>query len=96
MAGRGDSDLKLGHHGAGDDCMTKMVRYGSGGALAGLQRRGFNWNTPCMSAGCSLPSGAAIGTVQGCFIKQVPGSTTLMLVRALKLILDRTVLIGES
>ena len=44
MAGSGGSDLKLGHHGAGDDCMTKMVRYGSGGALAGLQRSGSNWN----------------------------------------------------
>ena len=37
MAGGSDSELKLGHHGAGDDCMTQMVQYGGKGALAGLQ-----------------------------------------------------------
>jgi len=35
------------------------------------------------------------GTVEGCFIKQVPSSTTPMMIRALGVIVSRSVLVGE-
>jgi len=31
----GQSELDLGHKGAGDDCMAQMVKYGGGAAVAG-------------------------------------------------------------
>ena len=40
-------------------------------------------------------SGAAYGTVEGCFLKPVKGSTTPMIFRALQVIVSRAVLIGK-
>ena len=31
----GEETLNLGHHGAGDDCITKVVTYGGNSALIG-------------------------------------------------------------
>ena len=33
--GRGEEELVVGHNGAGDDCITKVVTYGRNSALAG-------------------------------------------------------------
>jgi len=45
---------------------------------------------------CSLiVAGAVYGTVEGCFIKQVPSSTTPMMIRALGVIVSRSVLVGK-
>ena len=32
---RGEEELVVGHNGAGDDCITKVVTYGRNSALAG-------------------------------------------------------------
>ena len=32
---RGEEELNLGHGGAGDDCISKVVTYGRNSALAG-------------------------------------------------------------
>lgn len=42
-----------------------------------------------------IVAGAVYGTVEGCFIKQVPSSTTPMMIRALGVIVSRSVLVGE-
>ncbi len=39
-------------------------------------------------------AGALIGSVEGCFLKPVPGSTMPMLFRALRVIASRSVLLG--
>lgn len=44
---RGEEELDLGHHGAGDDCITKVVTYGGNSALIGKAAfllMSFNWN----------------------------------------------------
>ena len=40
-------------------------------------------------------AGAAYGTVEGCFLKQVPNSNVPMFIRSLRVIAGRSVLIGE-
>ena len=40
-------------------------------------------------------AGAAYGTVEGCFINQVPNSTMPMMMRAFGVIVSRSVLVGE-
>lgn len=45
--------------------------------------------------GGGATAGAAYGTVEGCFLKPVKGSTTPMIFRAFQVIASRAVLIGE-
>ena len=37
----GEEELNLGHHGAGDDCITKVITYGGSSVLIG---KSFNIN----------------------------------------------------
>ena len=104
LSSQQNKTLLTGHEGAGSDCLGKTIDYGWKGLLIGglrkaikRYRRGyyvtvlFFWGISCAPL---VPPGGSVGTVEGCFINPVPGSTTPMLVRALGLIVGRAALGG--
>ena len=103
LSSQQDKTLLTGHEGAGSDCLGKTIDYGWKGLLIGRlrkaikrYRRGYHVTVLGRDICCAplvLPGGS-VGTVEGCFINPVPGSTTPMLVRALGLIVGRAALGG--
>ena len=104
LSSQQNKTLLTGHEGAGSDCLGKTIDYGWKGLLIGGLRKaikryrlGYHVTVLC-SGGIScaplVPPGGSVGTVEGCFINPVPGSTTPMLVRALGLIVGRAALGG--
>ena len=89
-----EEPLLTGHEGAGGDCLGKALNWSWKGIKIGTLelltecRRGDLKLAPCHA-------GAIFGSVEGCFLFPIPGSTTPMLFRCLRVIAGRTALGGR-
>jgi hypothetical protein len=90
----GNSELVLGHEGAGDDCIGKIIDHTGRSFLAGESSRASQSSVRYLEYLCCF-SGGAIGATEGCFLNPVPGNSSPMIFRCLKLMLQRSILFGN-
>lgn len=92
MAEDNGKELDVGHDGAGDDCIGKVIDKTGKFFLAGtfVRLAGFD--------GCALFRfcvGGAFGATEGCFLTPIAGNTSPMIFRCLALMMQRSILIGK-
>ena len=87
-------ELNLGHNGIGDGCVEKVINYSGKFFIAGEQHMVL----PRPAVECALFGiivGGVFGSVEGCFLTPIPGSTRPMIFRCLGLMLNRSILFGK-
>ena len=99
----GDSKLIVGHEGAGDDCIGKIIDKTGKFFLAGkfeemVSSLAGHWLDSVRTIWITLLPlfpGGAIGATEGCFLTPIPGNTTPLIFRCLALMLQRSILLGN-